>query len=137
MKVQKYITLKNDVGWEAYLTFLYPNEETYDFMTNEKVILHLTKEGDDLSEPRQVDHWLYFQSEVDRDKFISYALKEKYKIESKKIVPNTKLKYQLQISRIDNVGINSISKITLELRKKAKDLNGEYDGWETFVIKGK
>ena len=128
------INFRYDKNWDAYLMFLYPNEETYEYMNNEKVILNLTKAGDNLSKPRQVDHWLYFKTEADRNKFIPYVLKEKYKVESKKISKDSKLKYQLQISRIDYVDIVSISKITIELRKKAKDLNGEYDGWETFVI---
>jgi hypothetical protein len=106
-------------------------------MSNQKVVLNLTKEGDDLSKPRQVDHWLYFSSEADRDKFITYAAKEKYKIESKDNNKDSKLKYQLRISRVDNVDLDSISKITIGLRRKAKELNGEYDGWETFVVKEK
>lgn len=131
------ITLRKDENWEAYLTFIYPNEETYEYMSNEKVILNLTKEGDDLIKPRQVDHWLYFKTEADRNKFIPYALKEKYKVESKGFSKDAKLNYKLQISRVDKVDIGSISKITIELRKKAKELNAEYDGWETFVVKGK
>lgn len=31
--------------------------------------------------------------------------------------------------------MGSISALTLRLRKKAKELHGDYDGWETFVIK--
>lgn len=131
------ITIRSDSSWEAYLAFLYPNEETYEYMTNEKVILNLTKEGDDLSKPRQVDHWLYFKSEADRDNFIPFAVLEKYKVESKEFLKDSKLKYKLQISRMDNVDIGSISKITMELRKKAKQLNGVYDGWETFVVRSK
>jgi hypothetical protein len=52
-------------------------------------------------------------------------------------VKDSELKYQLQISRTDSVETSYISKITIELRKKAKELNGEYDGWETFVVKEK
>jgi len=128
------ISFRYDKSWEAYLTFLYPNEETYEYMTNEKVILNLTKAGDDLSKPRLVDHWLYFNDEATRIRFITYALKEKYKIESKEYRKDARLKYQLQISRTDRVDINSISKITIQLRKMAKGLDGEYDGWETFII---
>jgi hypothetical protein len=131
------ITFRKDSSWEAYLEFLYPNEETYEYMTNDKVILNLIKEGDDLSKPRQVDHWLYFKSEADRDNFIPFAVLEKYKVESKEFLKDSKLKYKLQISRMDKVDVGSISKITLELRKKAKQLNGVYDGWETFVIRSK
>ncbi|CAN5677916.1 DUF695 domain-containing protein [soil metagenome] len=131
------INIKNDANWEAYLTFLYPNEETFEYMTNDKVIRNLTKEGDDLSQPRQVDHWAYFKTEEERDQFSSFALKEKFKIENKTTVDNSILKYGLQFSRIDNVQINNISKITINLRQEAKRLNGQYDGWETFVIRGK
>lgn len=131
------ITIRKDQNWEAYLTFLYPNLESYEYMTNEKVVLNLTKEGDDLTMPRQVDHWVYFKTEVDRNAFISFALNEKFKVESKNFLKDGHLKYQLQISRTDNVDMKSITAITMQLRKKAKELNGEYDGWETFVMKGK
>jgi hypothetical protein len=131
------IKISNDQNWEGYLTFLYPNEETYEYMSNEKVIGNLTKEGDDLSKPRQVDHWLYFKTEADRNKFILYATKEKFKIEKKDYYKDSKLPYRLQISRTDKVDINSISTITIALRKKALEYNGKYDGWETFVIKKK
>jgi len=128
------ITFKLDKNWEAYLMFLYPNAETYEYMSNEKVIMNLTKSGDNLSKSRQVDHWLYFNDEAARSRFITYALKNKYKVESKEYLKDAKLKYQLQISRIDYVDMNSISKITTGLRRMAKDFNGEYDGWETFVV---
>jgi Family of unknown function (DUF695)/Regulator of ribonuclease activity B len=131
------IIIKPDENWDAYLKFLYPNEETLAYMGDEKVIRGLQDAGDDLSKPRQVDHWLYFKTEADRNLFTSYAIKEKYKIESKEFVKDAALKYQLQISRIDKVDIASINPVTTALTKKAKELNGTYDGWETFVIKSK
>jgi hypothetical protein len=129
------IDIKADPGWDAYLTFLYPNEETMEYIENEKVIMHLTKEGDDLSKSRPVDHWLYFKTQADRESFLKYALQEKYKIESKEYIEKRPLHYQLHLSRTDKVDIVSISSITIKLRRKAKELNGAYDGWETFVIK--
>lgn len=131
------IKIRKDEQWEAYLTFLYPNDDSFEYMSNEKVILKLSEQGDLLIKPRHVDHWLYFKNEADRDKFISYALNEKFKIEKTQLAKDSKLKYQLQISRTDKVDIDSISKTTIALRKKAIELNGEYDGWETFVVKGK
>jgi hypothetical protein len=136
-KYKYSVKIRKDQNWEGYLTFLYPNEETYEYMSNEKVILNLTKEGDDLSKSRQVDHWLYFKNESGRNKFILYATKEKFRIEKKDYHKESTLPYQLQISRTDKVDINSISTITITLRKKALEYNGNYDGWETFVIKKK
>ena len=134
-KYEYTIEIKEDRNWDAYLQFLYPNEETKEFMANSKVILSLTNAGDSLTKPRQVDHWLYFKNEADRNSFISYATHEKFKIESKGLAKTSALPYKLQISRIDKVDLPSITAITQILRKKAKELNGDYDGWETFVIK--
>ena len=78
---------------------------------------------------------MYFGNSADRDKFAAFIVKKKYKIESKNLIKDSKLPYQLQISRIDMVDLEAITKITLELRKKALEFRGDYDGWETFVIK--
>ena len=131
------ITIREDKNWAAYLEFLYPNAATLEYMSDQKVVLNLVKAGDDLSKPRQVDHWLYFKTEADRNKFILYSSKENFKVESKKYANDAALHYQLQISRTDKVDLGSITKITSVIRKKALELNGDYDGWETFVIKEK
>jgi hypothetical protein len=130
---QYHINIKNDADWKVYLGSLFPDEEHLDQLTNQKVILNLTDAGDDLSKPRMVDHWLYFKTDAERSSFIPYAVKEKFKI-AKSFSPNTRLTYQLQLSRIDKVDLASISIITSALRKKANELNGQYDGWETVVV---
>jgi uncharacterized protein (TIGR01619 family) len=127
--------VKLDKKWEAYLDFLYPNEETMEYMKNQKVIMQLQKAGDKLDKPRLVDHWLYFKTENDVNCFIQYANQEHYKIGTKEKVTISGYTYKLQLSRTDKVDLSSISKITLELGRQAKKCNGDYDGWETFVVK--
>jgi len=134
-KYEYMIEIKNDPDWEAYLTFLYPNEETREYIENEKVVLSLHKAGDDLSKPRQVDHWLYFKTEEGREGFLKYALQEKFKLEGKDFSDKSALHFKLHLSRTDKVDIASISAVTIALRRKAMECSGEYDGWETFVIK--
>ena len=69
------------------------------------------------------------------ENFIKILLKiQGFKIESESKTKDKNYPYQLQISRIDFVDMESINNITIKLRKKANELNGEYDGWETFVI---
>jgi len=132
---EPYISIKPDDKWEAYLDFLYPGEEIQEYMKNQKVVLQLQKSGDQLTKERQVDHWLYFKSEKDRDCFILYAQQKKFKIENKEKRNDFKNPYSLRISRTDKVDIPSITKVTLELNKEAANCGGDYDGWETFVIK--
>jgi uncharacterized protein (TIGR01619 family) len=130
-----YINIRRDDKWEAYVDFLYPNEETQEYMSNEKVLMKLSEAGDKLTTPRVVDHWLYFKSEKKMEKFIQFATDEKFKIEEKKHVKELDLPYQLHISRVDKIEMEYIQPITMLLRKKAQELEGKYDGWETVVIK--
>ncbi len=130
-----YINIKPDKSWDAYLNFLYPNEEIQESMSNQKVIEQLQDGGDDLTKSRQVDHWLYFSNEKNRDLFEKQIAQNGFKIELKEKIDDPDKPFKLHISRDDKVDPESISKITLELRKKAKELEGDYDGWETYIVK--
>ncbi|HTA84200.1 MAG TPA: DUF695 domain-containing protein [Bacteroidia bacterium] len=131
-----YINIKQDINWEAYLQFLYPNEETQEFTKNQKILSQLQANGDDLTKPRHVDYWIYFNNETDRDAFKKIIINEGFKVENEdKLNDNSAKPFKLHISRIDSVNINYITKVTLGLRDAAKQTNGDYDGWETVIIK--
>lgn len=129
---EPYINIKADKDWDAYLKFLYPNDETLEYMQNEKLLMALEKEGDKLEKERRVDHWIFFSTENDMNCFMPYATQQGFKVERKE---NKDKAFKLHISRTDKVDLSSISKITSELRKEAKHCNGIYDGWKTVVIK--
>lgn len=128
------IRIKPDPSWDNYLHFLYPNEETRDYMADTKVVMSLGNAGDKLEKARKVDRWLYFSTEADRTCFTNYLSGKGFKIESTEKVNKNNKPYSLQISRTDKVDIDHIHPITREMRKHARLCNGEYDGWETLVI---
>jgi Family of unknown function (DUF695)/Regulator of ribonuclease activity B len=130
-----YTNIKTDKEWQFYLEFIYPNEETRETMANQKVVIKLQEAGDKLDKPRQVDHWIYFPTEKDRNCFVPYLVQHNFKIETGEKRADSKERIKLHILRTDKVDLPSINKLTLELRKEAKKCNGDYDGWETFVIK--
>jgi hypothetical protein len=132
---QYIIEIREDTGWAAYLEFLYPNEETLEYMNNMKVVMKLQEAGDKLIKPREVDHWAYFANLKDRQDFAIYVTDKGFKIKETSLTGKGDLRYSLNFSRVDKVHIASISTITLDLRRKAKVNNGNYDGWETLVIK--
>jgi len=134
-KYKSYISIKRDENWDAYLKFLYPNEETQEDMSNQKVLTQLQKNGDKLTKARLVDHWIYFASSQDRENFEKNIFNDGFKIEGREKVDDTDKPFQLHISRVDKVDPESINKITLDLRHKARQVNGNYDGWETFIVK--
>lgn len=132
---QPYINIRQDKNWQGYLEFLYPNEETLEYMGNQKVLLKLKEAGDGLDKPRKIDHWIYFKTEADRDCFQAYLKANNFSIENSEEVKAKNMGIKLRISRTDNVDLPSINKITLELKKEALKCRGDYDGWETFVVK--
>ncbi|MBL4706204.1 MAG: DUF695 domain-containing protein [Flavobacteriales bacterium] len=129
-----YVNIKLDNNWDGYLKFLYPNEETREFISNNRVIEQLQLAGDNLTKKRQVDHWVYFQTAGSRKLFTEYAVSQGFNVEGEEEIEDPLFSFQLRISREDFVNVKSISEITLTLREKAKEMNGDYDGWETVVV---
>jgi hypothetical protein len=129
------INIRIDSKWEAYLTFLYPNEETLEFMKNQKVILKLQEAGDNLTKARQIDHWIFFKSPGDRDCFESYARQNNFQVGEREKIDYAEYPFKLKISRIDKVDLQKISELSLSLRKQAIGCGGKYDGWETAVVR--
>lgn len=128
---------REDPEWTQFLDLLYPTEEQLQMIQNRWVVEVLERDGDKVTEPREVAHWIYFRTEKDRKDFeesvtpIGFRVVEEYEPrESDEQFP-----YGLQVIRSDRVDQDSIDDVTLELFRFSKLFNGNYDGWETSVIK--
>jgi uncharacterized protein (TIGR01619 family) len=130
-----YLNVKEDKEWKYYRDFLYPNEESKNYMADQSVLRNLEEAGDNLTKARRIDHWLYFSNETEMNKCKEQLVKLKFNIQSAGINKETNLPFELQIWRINHVNIDSIYPITSHLKKTAKKYNGDYDGWETSVEK--
>ncbi|MCX6319697.1 MAG: DUF695 domain-containing protein [Bacteroidetes bacterium] len=130
-----YINIKADKGWNTYLDFLFPSDTIRDFMDNQKILMALERAGDKLLRSRPIEHFAYFKSEADRTCFSSFVLKKGFRITKKDNSGGAGAPLLLQFSRIDKPQVNIISRITIELRRQAAKCNGEYDAWETAVIR--
>lgn len=127
--------IKKEKDWRAYFEVLYPSEFEMQVIQNGRVIENLEEHGDKLEKERQVDHWIYFRSASDRENFLD-AIKEKhFEIVNKDEISIEETPFQLQISRIDKVDYESANEYVMYLWQKSQEFNGDYDGWETFVIR--
>ncbi|MGQ0543309.1 MAG: DUF695 domain-containing protein [Blastocatellia bacterium] len=128
-------SIENDPAWKDYLELLYPEPIQMQSIQNSRVVENLRSEGDKLEKERKVEHWLYFKTEGDRERFIQSIYKLGFTIESKHVASMGDSPFALQISRFDKVDHQSVDGYTLDLWQKAMDANGEYDGWETEVVR--
>lgn len=130
-----FIQLKAEPGWSTYKDFLYPDEKMQDYMANQKLLMALQRAGDKLNRARPIDHTAYFPDERSVNNFLSFLVKNKFKVTARdnKGIPGFPLR--LQFTRTDLPAIASLSRLTMELRSQAARCNGTYDGWETILLK--
>lgn len=128
--------IKEDNQWEQYLNFLYPNPRQFQSIQNRRVVDNLEENGDPLIKERQVDHWIYFNTKEDRERFLTKIKDEGFKIINQDFDSESSDRpYSLHIARVDKVDIDSVNDYILNLWELAEACNGDYDGWETSVEK--
>jgi uncharacterized protein (TIGR01619 family) len=128
------VVLRDDQKWEEYINFLYPHPGQYQSILNRRVVYSLEQRGDHLTKARPVDHWIYFKTEADKEKFLSDTQDDGFTIvDNDYNVEFGEAPYRLRISRIDKVDFDSVDDYALRLWSLAQECNGVYDGWETSV----
>lgn len=127
--------VKEEKDWRGYFEVIYPSPFEMQVIQNGRVIENLEKHNDKLEKERQVDHWIYFKSETDRENFLNAIAGMNFNIEDKNTTSTTESPFTLQISRIDKVDYESVNEYVMCLWEKAQEFNGDYDGWETFIVK--
>ncbi|MEM7372032.1 MAG: DUF695 domain-containing protein [Bacteroidota bacterium] len=124
-----------DPKWNFYREFLYPSSQEYQSILNRRVIEKLEQHGDNLSQAREVEHFLYFPDEPSRTRFISQIHHQRFTICSQGVRHDSSgLPYSLMISRVDRVDPASIDDVVLQLMRLAESCAGEYDGWGTGIV---
>jgi regulator of RNase E activity RraB len=124
-----------DPTWDGYQS-LYPSPLEMQRIQNHRLIESLVNQGDKIQKVRQVDHWIYFSSESDREQFANQIKLNGFKIEDKGVADATDSKpFRLKVSRVDPVTVEATDKYIVELWQLAERYNGTYDGWETFLVR--
>jgi hypothetical protein len=129
---------QSDSSWRHYEDVLYPTPREMNSIRNQRVLAELEKHGDDHSISRPVDHWAYFKSHEARAS-VARALAEKGFSSMSDLQPkgSTEFRFGLQFQRSDRVDSNVINAVTCTLEELVTEHGGEYDGWETQVVKPK
>jgi hypothetical protein len=124
------LKIKHDPEWSSYRTFLYPDEETRNWMENEKIIAGMLERGDSLKNPRELRFDLYFKTDTARNAFEKFANGKGYTTDTISTARNKVVPYEIILSRTSDVQLNTINTLTYELRKEAEKHGGFYNGWQ-------
>lgn len=124
-------TTKLDLQRDAYWNELFPTEAEWQLLSDLKVEISLRQAGDKLERSRKVRHYAYFTSEADRAQFVASvgALFDATQYLDRKDSFGVELEH---VCCPDHASINPL---TVRLGREAKQFGGEYDGWETLVVR--
>ncbi|NVB80009.1 MAG: ribonuclease E inhibitor RraB [Kofleriaceae bacterium] len=96
-----------------------------------KTVAALAAQGDLLTKPRLVDHWIYFETAKARDRFVDEVATLGFTItdtHGEAMPPN---RFCAKVSSVTPVDLESIHGVVMSLVGAANRHAGEYDGWES------
>jgi regulator of RNase E activity RraB len=127
---------KADPDWSQYLGLLYPSDEVRQAMANRDTLQAIREKGDSLDVSREVNHWVYFNSDEERKSFAQAADALGYTLQSGSHFEQPKggFRFGLRLCKTQPIDQDAIDKTTLELFRLSKQFNADYDGWESQVI---
>ncbi|HZX77434.1 DUF695 domain-containing protein [Lysobacter sp.] len=123
-----------DPAWSAYLEFLYPNEQGWDFITNRQVCDSLEENGDPLTQAREIEHWAYFPDASSCEVFVARVTALGFEVRESWVTESAGDEVGVRLVRRDVPSHRDIHDVTVPLLRAARDAGGRYDGWETQCL---
>lgn len=124
---------QSDDSRAGYWKELFPTEDDWQVIKDLGVIEALQKEGDDGTASRQIDHWACFPSHDTAEQFGDWAQGRGYTLDRSDVSDDGTC--CVRFSHTGTVQLADITSHTIALRRRASELGGDYDGWETQVYK--
>ncbi len=122
-----------DKKWNLYETSLYPNASQSHHIQNRQIIDELVEEGDDVTKPREVEHYILFQTSSLREKFIetleqnALTCKGEFEREEEEFV------YGVAVGIVQDVDLKTMNETTDKLIELSAKEYGHYEGWSTSM----
>lgn len=129
-------SIREDPDWETYCELLYPSDLDMQSIQNRRLVDQMIEHGDDITQSRDVDHWIYFPSEEARERMIRQVEPEGFRCERTDTEePDAEYRFGLHLVRRDRVDLDSVDPLVIDLFLRAQNCGGEYDGWGAVVVK--
>lgn len=123
-------SVREDAQHAAYSEELYPTADDWRVIADMRVIDALAQQGDPGTQVRLIDHWVYLPEEQ-VGAFVQWALLNQFSYSEASSEPCEDGRMCIRIQHHGTVQLADISHRSISLRRKAEELGGEYDGWET------
>jgi regulator of RNase E activity RraB len=122
-----------DTKWEMYQERLYPEPFEIISIQNRHTIAALLEEGDDLTLPREVEHYFFFQTPTALERFENFMMT--YGFTTKEHLNDDESDYAYGITLIKTEAITpeQVHETTSMLYELVMQEHGHYEGWSTVL----
>lgn len=122
-----------DPEWDCYAAIIAPDARGMRFIQDQQVLMALEEAGDDMTTPREIEHFAYFEAKKARDNFERWAVTNKFKVKNRRD-PQAGDKddddsFMLCFTHHGPPDISEIFERTSAAAEAVEDHGGEYDGW--------
>ena len=121
------VSITRDNKWKFYYENLFPSDLEIFLIYSKKIVLQMMGEGDDLSLPREVEHYVSFDTASQKERFLQSI--EEIGFKYKDDVDNKELAHAVAITKnhaLDQDSLRDNIDTLLELIKKD---HGRYELW--------
>ncbi len=121
-----------DAKWDFYHKNLSPTELEFHNIESDKIIFLLEEEGDNLSTPRDVEHYASFETATQKERFVQSASEHGFAF--KDDISSEEFEHGVALVKEHSVKNEDVRKIVEELYPLIKKEHGYYEGWSTVLV---
>ncbi len=127
------VSITRDYKWDFYYENLFPTDLELFLIYSKKIVLQMMGEGDDVSLPREVEHYVSFDTASQKERFLKEI--EEIGFRYKDDVDNKELAHAVAIAKEHALDQDSLQRnIDLLLQRIKKD-HGRYELWSAPLAK--
>ena len=127
-----YCIVVKDAKWDFYHKNLFPSELEFHNIQSDKIIFLLEEEGDNLSIPRDVEHYLSFDTATQKERFVKNVLE--FGFEFKDDISSEEFEHGVALIKKHSVVSEDVKKVVEDLYELVKKEHGYYEGWSTVLV---
>jgi len=120
-----------DVKWDFHYRNLSPNELELCHLQSEKIIFLLQEEGDNLEMPRDVEHYISFETPTQKNRFLNDLELEGFRFKDE--ISSDEFANGIALVKRHAVTLEEVKKVVNELFRAIKKEQGYYEGWSTLL----
>ena len=121
-----------DAKWNFHYKNLMPNELELAHIQSDKIIYLLEEEGDTLTTPRVVEHYLSFDTPTQKERFLEKL--DSLDFDFKDEISSDEFENGIALKKEHAVTKDEVKKVVQELFELLKEAQGYYEGWSTTLV---